>query len=365
MLGAGATFAATDPQAIYATQQKTIAVDNTYIIGADLSNWNFKLQVTDVTEDDDSYYVTYAYNTIQLQDYVWKQVTQQKNLKVSKLELEGGDLGIFIAKQLHEVVNQEGDYLAAVQKQEIASGASQKIVSTEYSGLIGRILDPTTEVFPGYVPVITPEPDESQVAGAAASQGGSTGGNASNSSSSSGNPSLFIQVLGNNPSQIAMGTSYVDLGAFAADAHNDNLSMSLFLDSRAVDQIMIDTSTTSKHTVRYEARDPSGNMVSAERTIYVYDRAKGPPVPDSQVQHSGAIPVFTPTPDPTPTPTPDTPAPSDTPTPTPSPSPDTTPATDTPATPVVTPPADASTTDSTAQPAQGTGTTSDATTPSQ
>ena len=36
VMGAGATFAATDPQAIYSQTQHVVAIDNTYIVGKDL-----------------------------------------------------------------------------------------------------------------------------------------------------------------------------------------------------------------------------------------------------------------------------------------------------------------------------------------
>ena len=45
-LGAGATFAATNPEAIYSSTQEVVAVDNTYIVDKDLSTYTPRVPKT-------------------------------------------------------------------------------------------------------------------------------------------------------------------------------------------------------------------------------------------------------------------------------------------------------------------------------
>ncbi len=154
--GTGAVFAASPEVrgAVISSEDTVQSIDNTYIIGADLGKRDFKLQITDVKEDDEMYYVTYTYQTISIVDYVWQEVSVTKTLEFSKKELTGKDLGLFVAKQLGEAMTQEIAYLSEVQKQEREKGASLKVIATEYSGLIGRMLDTDEKVFAGYDPVV-------------------------------------------------------------------------------------------------------------------------------------------------------------------------------------------------------------------
>jgi hypothetical protein len=155
---ATATFAANPDvrNAMYESRQEVRQVDNTYIVAADIGNRDFRMQVTDVKEDADTFYVTYAYKDITIVDHVWKEAETTGSMTVSKKELEGRDLGLYVAKQLGEVVNAKRAYLADVQKHERRAGATSKVVATTYSGMIGKFLDPDEERFPGYVAVIEP-----------------------------------------------------------------------------------------------------------------------------------------------------------------------------------------------------------------
>jgi hypothetical protein len=156
----GAAFAASPEvqQAVYSSQDSVKSVDNTYLLSADLSNYDFSLRITDVTEDADKYYVAYTYDTIQVQDYVWQNISVNKTMTVSKVEIQGRDLGLFVAEQLGQEMANQLAYLTEVQKKEKQKGASLKTVATVYSGLVGRMLGPSEKTFPGYTPVITPPP---------------------------------------------------------------------------------------------------------------------------------------------------------------------------------------------------------------
>jgi len=290
ILGGGATFAATDPQAVYSQSQQTVSIDNTYLVDKDLSSYTPTVQITAVTEDTDNYYVAYNFSTIDLADGTWKDVVKPETLTVSKADLGPyRDLGVYVTQQLKQNIDNELARLTQTQEIE-KKNVSLKTVATTYGGLIGKMLNDTTETLPGYVPVVSgpPEPVQ-QTASAGAATGDTSSTSQTTSSSSSGNPSLKLQVLGNNPAQIAVGTRYADLGAIATDAHNDVLRIDTYLDGQPAVTIVIDTSTTSTHTIRYVASDLQHNSLSMERTVIVYDPASGPPVPDSQVVQNGSV----------------------------------------------------------------------------
>ena len=295
LLGAGGAFAATDPGAIYSSQQQVVSIDNTYIVNKDLSTYSPRVQITGVTEDSDNYYVAYNLSTIDLKNGVWQDVVKSNVMNVSKADLGPyRDLGIYVTGQLAQITERELDYLKQVQGIE-QKNVTNKVVATQYGGLVGKFLDTSTEEIPGYVPVVQPPPpppDTNQTAAAAAGTTAAGTGTSSgdNSSTSSGNPSLRMQILGNNPAQIPLRAAYIDLGAVVSDDANDNMGIDTFLNGTAVSQIQIDTSTTSVSTVTYKATDKNGNTVSADRKVYVYDPAVGPPVPQSQVQNSENTP---------------------------------------------------------------------------
>jgi len=158
-MGTTATYAATSPVvkgSILSTSQTVRSVDNTYLVAANLDNFDSELRVTQVTEDDSIYYVSYVYSTMEVQEYVWKKIEKTGRMTVSKKELDTKDLGLYVAEQLGQVVSQQVAYLKDVQNQERKKGSTNKIVSTEYSGLVGQFLDSTEQTFPGYDPVKSP-----------------------------------------------------------------------------------------------------------------------------------------------------------------------------------------------------------------
>jgi hypothetical protein len=280
LMGGASAFAATNPDAIYSAEEQVVSIDNSYIANKDLASYSPRVEITGVTEDEEYYYVAYNFYTIDLQDGVWRDVTKAELMNVSKADLgQYRDLGLYVTEQLKQKTERELAYLTEVQGIE-KKNVSHKVVSTKYGGLVGKLLDTKTEELPGYTPVITPPPapvlTTTQSSSSQAQQG---------QSGSPGNPSLTIQVLGNNPAQIAQRTSYADLGVVASDDHGSNLRIETYLDGEKVSQIQIDTTATSTYAVKYIALDPAGNSVSAERTIIVYDPAIGPPVPASEVQN--------------------------------------------------------------------------------
>lgn len=269
LMGAGGAFAATNPEVFYATTEKVISVDNRYIAQTDLTSYTPHVQVLGVTEDTDTYYVAYALTTIDVVDAVWMDVVKQDVLKVSKSVLgEYGDLGLYTSEQLKQRIDHEIAYLREVQEIERRE-VTAKVVATEYSGLVGRFLDASSETFPGYVPVVEPKIVDVQtntqdgVLQAAAAAGASQ-------VPVPGEPPT-IQVLGPNPLHIAVGSDFVDLGVVVSDNSGDIATFKRYLDDVEVqtDILSIDTTEAREWRIRYVATDTDGNVSEAERLVIV------------------------------------------------------------------------------------------------
>lgn len=270
LLGAGGAYAAQNPEAIYEAEHAVNSVDNTYIIGADIATWDFRLLVTDVREDADSYYVDYSYRTISLADYIWQELPMTGSFTVAKKALVGRDLGLYVAKQMAEIAAAQRSYLLAVQAQEREAGESVKVVSTTYSGLIGRLLDPSQETFANYTPVV----DEAAIAAAAAAAAvtaSDAGSTTSAAVQTSGAPT--IQVLGKNPAYVPVGAQYSDLGAWITGPTETDrgLGIKIIYEGKQVSYVEIDTAAPATYTIRYTATNGDHKTGEAVRTVIVYD----------------------------------------------------------------------------------------------
>jgi hypothetical protein len=268
--------------AVYNSTSEVVAVDNTYLVGMNLDSFSPVVQISAVTEDETHYYVSYTLNTIDVVDGVWRDTVKTRTMNVDKAFLgDRIDLGLYVTKQLAEVVDFEVAYLKEAQSLE-KKNVSTKVIATAYGGLVGQMLDTHTEVLPGYTPVVVPPPEimstesNSQVA----SVSGATAAVAAadplaptiNTSSESGDMTApVLTVMGNNPARLQKGSSYVDLGVVVTDNVQPNITVHYFLDDREVSSINIDTSTGGTYTIRYEATDPSGNTGRAQRIVEVID----------------------------------------------------------------------------------------------
>lgn len=263
-LGVGSAFAASDEvrTAVYSASTAIVSIDNTYIASKDLSQWSPKVTITSVTEDTDTYAVTYTLETVGVKDNVWQDLAESKILTVYKNDLDGKDLGLYVTKQLNQVVDHELAILKETQEYE-QKNVTQKVVATQYSGLVGKFLDGTTETLPGYTPVVpenttvTTPVSQTQVASVSQTVNGVTIPAA---------PAL--QILGNSPAEIVIGSTYSDLGVFVPSGETYSLSMTL--DDKSVDTVTIDTSVTGTHTVVYTAVfAATGARANATRIIHV------------------------------------------------------------------------------------------------
>ncbi|PIR83809.1 hypothetical protein COU18_02380 [Candidatus Kaiserbacteria bacterium CG10_big_fil_rev_8_21_14_0_10_51_14] len=321
LLGAGGLYAATNPEAILSAEQTVISVDNTYVANKDFSSYTPSVRITDVTEDDDYYYVEYDFSTIDLLDYTWQDLVKNGQvMRVSKADLGPyRDLGLYVTRQLKQLVDRELARLKETQDIE-KENIRHKVVATAYSGLVGAFLDDTTEEIAGYEPVVEPPapapqpiaqalqedqveeipaeetppaleeeaPSESSEeetpsspaasstppeATSTPSGGGGTSGQGTSTPPTGDVTPPTLQVLGQNPARVPMGDAYTDLGAAATDNSNEDLDIVVYVNGTEVSSISIDTSTTGEWVVRYEATDSAGNTGSAERTVKVYDPA--------------------------------------------------------------------------------------------
>lgn len=285
-LGAGGVFAATDPQAIYSQSQTVLSVDNTYIVNKDLSNWTPSATITGVTEDTDNYYVAYRMQTIDIQDSVWRDIAKELSMTVSKAFLgKDKDLGLYVTEQLKDNIDHEIARLSATQDIEKRQ-VSQKTVATEYGGLIGKMLDATTETLPGYVPVVQPVFPEIVAATGVAGANPAQVSTPTQTISSSA-----LQVLGAVPALIPARTQYVDLGAVITDYRLANYGIHYRVNGTEVTSVQLDTSTTSEWTIGYEVFDGTSVVASASRRVIVYDPAKGPPDIPQQIFQGTVPPV--------------------------------------------------------------------------
>lgn len=161
-MGASASFAASPElqQSVLAKNDVVRSADNTFLVNTDFDAYDMGIKIVSVTLDADKYYVSYTYNTVVENDFVWQPVATNESMQVSKRELAGRDLGLYVADQLGQLATQQISYLKEVQTKEKKKGATQKVIATEYSGLVGRFLATDEKTLEGYTPVKPPPPVE-------------------------------------------------------------------------------------------------------------------------------------------------------------------------------------------------------------
>jgi hypothetical protein len=105
--------------------------------------------------------------------------------------------------------------------------------------------------------------------------GGGSGAGTTTPSTGSGQTDTVaptITLSGNNPATVTVGDTYVDLGATVSDDVDQNLGFTVSLDGAAtttLDQLVVDTSATTTHTILFSATDAAGNVGTAQRTVEV------------------------------------------------------------------------------------------------
>jgi len=79
-----------------------------------------------------------------------------------------------------------------------------------------------------------------------------------------------ITIIGNNPAEIALGSTYSDPGAIVTDNVSKNLGLMYEVDGVSVRAIEIDTSAPGEHAVTYRATDQAANSAEATRIVRVF-----------------------------------------------------------------------------------------------
>ncbi len=157
-LGAGATFAAAPEarEAVLDSETAITEVDNSYLLNTTITDETVGITIGSVTEDSESYYIEYQMSTMEARDGAWQPVTRTKTLIVNKESVVGRDLGLYAEEEIAEVHAAEVRLLKETQASERRAGLTPKVVTTEYSGLVGQFFDPNQEVFPQYDPQVDP-----------------------------------------------------------------------------------------------------------------------------------------------------------------------------------------------------------------
>jgi len=131
-------------------------INNTALIDADLANLDLAMQITNIQEDSEKFYVDYTFKTFEIKDNIWQEVAKDQVLIIDKKALADRDLGVYIAKELGEVVDSQLLYLNKAQTQEKEKGQTMALETIDYTGLIGLVMSPKTKELVGY----TPEPEK-------------------------------------------------------------------------------------------------------------------------------------------------------------------------------------------------------------
>jgi hypothetical protein len=152
LLGASTFAAAPAGQELIGQKTSHIeGVDNKLLLEADLDKLDMDFKISKIEEDSEYYYVTYTLITLIEKNKAWQYEMQEKTKKISK-KLEK-DLGLYLADKFQQEQEQIVADLKREKDKAVAKGPEVRQEVTEYSGLIGKALDVSAKVFPGYEPV--------------------------------------------------------------------------------------------------------------------------------------------------------------------------------------------------------------------
>jgi Chaperone of endosialidase/Domain of unknown function (DUF5011) len=118
---------------------------------------------------------------------------------------------------------------------------------------------------------VTPAQFQAMVAAAGASQssGEGSGGASSDDAEATDTPPV-IQINGDNPAIIQVGSTYNDLGATIAGPTADlNLGLQTFVNGVPMSPVEIDTSEAATDTIDYVATDQNGLTSTSTRTVII------------------------------------------------------------------------------------------------
>lgn len=85
------------------------------IKNVDVDNHNFNFTVTNVEENNDSYLVTYTYNTFLVENNMWKEKIKEGTIVADKIEVNSDTIMSYVKDQFKKISVQETNYLKKVQ----------------------------------------------------------------------------------------------------------------------------------------------------------------------------------------------------------------------------------------------------------
>jgi hypothetical protein len=115
-----------------------------------------------------------------------------------------------------------------------------------------------------------PLPSTGREASAASNGSSSSSGSSSASSGDTSSTPPVIQINGDNPAIIQVGSTYSDLGATITGPKADlNLGIKTFLNGVLVSNIALDTTQAATDTFDYVATDQNGLTSTTTRTVII------------------------------------------------------------------------------------------------
>ena len=309
---------------VYSSSSSVKSVDNSYLLAVNVQGFPFSVTITDVKEDTDTYYVSYKLHTIDLVDSVWKPVDKPAVLTVTKDALRGENLGTYASEQLAQVRDGERQRFTTAQGIERKKGGTQKVIATEYHGLVGGFLGPREDAIPGYTRADNgtvfgaderPEGDPNRLdspqtlhgydANNPANQTASVGQASAGSSSSGGTVSSddgdheapVLQLLGDASVSLPVGTPYQDMGVVVTDNVMPTPVAHVTLDGASVTGLVqLHDATPGTHTIVYDAQDAGGNHAQISRTVTftIQTEPVAEPIPPTPPEPPAPAPQVTP-----------------------------------------------------------------------
>ncbi len=299
LVGATTTYAVNNPELIYEENTEIVSIDNTYIASVDLDTFTPYVDILEVTEDEEFYYVIYQKSTIELVDAVWQDVDVEYTMRVRKTRLgQYGDLGVYVTEQLKQVIATELERLRGTQVFERRNVTRKQRVTT-YRGLIGARLNASTETIPGYTPRVRPpqprpEPMRLALPGPNSTVSGPrvvepsrvevvqpsedvfapddeefVSGISSGETDALQGQVPYLELLGSVDITLVVGESYTDFGVAVIDAGNINPILQRTINGQVVNTITISTAEPREFTIGYALVQDGVVFDAIERRVRV------------------------------------------------------------------------------------------------
>ncbi len=276
---------------VVSSEDKLIKVDNSYIRDVNLENHDFDIKITKVEKDEENYYLSYEFKTIELVDGSWKKIVKRDILTINIEQLGNRDLGLYAAEQLKQLVDQTKNFLTEVQISENTKGATNKTVARNYKGLVGRFLESDEITFAGYDPVVEPpviietDPEENlpqaleeipveDVIEEPDIDDDNDNDNATTTDpiATTSDPVLtsdttapVLNLIGEALLELTVGELYVEPGATATDDINGDVTAYIVVSGA------VNTDAPGTYTVTYSVSDAVGNISSLAREVRVIE----------------------------------------------------------------------------------------------